>query len=149
MKDRQDVPWLNDTEQQAWRNLLRGTALMLERISADLETESQLQINEYDILVNLSEAEDRKMRMSDLADAVVHSRSRLTHTVKRLEKEGLVERCRCNEDRRGIICCLTDAGFARLVAAAPGHVISVREHLFARLQPQEVLELGRLAEKLI
>ncbi|XCB30753.1 MarR family winged helix-turn-helix transcriptional regulator [Arcanobacterium hippocoleae] len=149
MANNENVPWLNNAEQQAWRSILRGTAIMFERISADLESDNELQINEYDILVHLSETEDGKMRMSDLAEAVVHSRSRLTHTVKRLENAGLVERCRCNEDRRGIICCLTAAGFKRLEEAAPNHVVSVRRHLFERLTQKEALEFGRLAAKLV
>lgn len=149
MENNRDVPWLTDAEQLAWRSVLRGTATMFERIGADLEASDRLQINEYDILVNLSEAEDRQMRMSDLANAVVHSRSRLTHTVKRLENDGLVERCRCTEDRRGIVCRLTEAGFDRLEKAAPGHVVSVRSHFFERLTAKEALEFGRLAAKLV
>lgn len=149
MTDKQNVPCLNDSEQQAWRNILRGTALMFERIGCDLEHQNRLQTNEYEILVNLSEADEHKMRMSDLADGVVHSRSRLTHTVKRLEKDGLVKRCKCNEDRRGVICSLTDAGFEQIKQAAPYHVASVRRHLFARLTPEEATELGRITAKLI
>lgn len=147
--DNQNVPSLDETEQEVWRNILRGMALMRDRIGSDLDHDSHLQGNEYEILTNLRNAEDHKMRMSDLATEVVHSRSRLTHTVKRLEKEGLVKRCCCSKDRRGIFCCLTETGLKRVEEATPNYVRSVRHNLFDRLTREEALELGCIAAKLI
>lgn len=149
MDDNHHIPSFDETEQKIWRNILRGMALMRDRIGSDLDHDSHLQDNEYEILKNLRNTEEQKMRMSDLAAEVVYSRSRLTHTVKRLEKEGLVKRCCCSKDRRGIFCCLTEAGLKRVAEATPNHVRSVRHNLFDRLTREEALELGRIAAKLI
>ncbi|MFY9263372.1 MAG: MarR family transcriptional regulator [Actinomycetaceae bacterium] len=144
-----EVRWLDDAEQHAWRSFLRGQALVLEGINSDVVENSALTLNEYEVLVRLSECEDRRTRMSNLAKDLVHSRSRLTHTVSRLEKAGYVERFPCPDDRRGIICGLTDAGFERLANAAPDHVESVRARMIDRLEREEFLELGRIFAKLV
>lgn len=138
--------WLSQAEQEAWRSFLYGTTLLNERLSMALESSPQvdLTLGEYEILVRLSEAEGRAIRMSDLADQVVHSRSRLTHTVARMEKRGLVERVRCSADGRGRQACLTDKGTELLHFAAPVHVRSVRELLLDVVGHQDFLELGRI-----
>lgn len=143
------VEWLNENEQTAWRSFLTGQALVLDAINHDLATDSGLTLSEYEVLVRLSESPDRQLRMSHLAENLVHSRSRLTHTVKRLEKEGFVLRAPCSDDRRGIICKLTDDGFAKLEKTAPQHVESVRRHLISHLDAEEFLEFGRVLKKLI
>ncbi|MDP9806670.1 DNA-binding MarR family transcriptional regulator [Trueperella bonasi] len=143
------VDWLTDKEQVAWRSFLTGQALVLDAINQDLASDSGLTLNEYEVLVRLSESPQRQLRMSHLAENLVHSRSRLTHTVKRLENQGYVYREPCPEDRRGIICKLTDAGFAKLEQTAPQHVESVRRHLISHLKPDEFLEFGRVLKKLI
>ncbi|NLW12972.1 MAG: MarR family transcriptional regulator [Trueperella sp.] len=143
------VEWLSEKEQVAWRSFLTGQALVLDVINQDLASDSGLTLNEYEVLVRLSESADRQLRMSHLAENLVHSRSRLTHTVKRLENEGLVLREPCPDDRRGIICKLTDEGFAKLEKTAPRHVESVRRHLISHLEPAEFLEFGRVLKKLI
>ncbi len=143
------VEWLNDKQQESWRSFLTGQAIVLDAINQDLISESKLTLNEYEVLVRLSEAPKRQLRMSYLAENLVHSRSRLTHTVKRLEKDGFVTREPCPDDRRGIICKLTDEGFSKLEKAAPGHVASVRENLLDALDEGEFLELGRILGKLI
>jgi DNA-binding MarR family transcriptional regulator len=98
----------------------------------------------YEILVRLSEAEARRMRMSELADATRSSRSRLSHAVARLEERGWLERVECPTDKRGQIAMLTDVGFAALEAAAPGHVGAVRQHLIDRLTPEQVTQLEQI-----
>ncbi|VEI13685.1 MarR family winged helix-turn-helix transcriptional regulator [Trueperella bialowiezensis] len=143
------VDWLSEKEQVAWRSFLTGQALVLDAINQDLNNDSDLTLNEYEVLVRLSEAPNRQLRMSHLAENLVHSRSRLTHTVKRLEKIGYVSREPCPDDRRGIICVLTDAGFTKLDTTAPMHVESVRKHLISHLTQEEFLELGRVMAKLI
>ena len=111
--------WLTDGQQRVWRAYLLGSALLSERLDAQLR-EHDLDLAEYEILVTLSESADRQLRMAELADAVHQSRSRLTHTVTRMEKRGLIERTTCPVDRRGVWANLTDDGFA-LLAATGGH----------------------------
>jgi DNA-binding MarR family transcriptional regulator len=102
----------------------------------------------YQILAMLSEAPDRTLRMSDLAEQTWSSRSRLSHAVDRLEQFGWVQRMSCPSDRRGAFAVLTDAGLAVLAEAAPGHVESVRRHLFDRLNPDQVEQLGEISTTL-
>ena len=105
-----------------------GTTLLFDRLDEDLRRAYDISLVEYEILVRLSER-DGQMRMAALADALAHSRSRVTHTVTRMEKAGLVQRSRSDEDGRGIIASLTDKGQDLLVRAAPTHVEGVRDHL--------------------
>ncbi|MHB1065683.1 MAG: MarR family winged helix-turn-helix transcriptional regulator [Georgenia sp.] len=140
----QPVRWLGADQQRSWRALLRGSAQLFEDINHDLEQESGLSLNEYEVLVRLSEAEGRVLRMSTLAASLVHSRSRLTHTIGRMERAGLVERRSCASDRRGVDCFLTPAGFARLEGAAPGHVGSVRARLVDRISGEQMRQLGEV-----
>lgn len=134
--------WLTDSEQKIWRTYLYATAHVTQVIDAELRQDG-LDIAEYNILVNLSEAPGQKLRMSQLADDVVHSRSRLTHTVSRLERRGLVVRESCEEDGRGILARLTPAGFAKLDEVAPNHVETVRRVLVDAMTPDEFRALGR------
>jgi DNA-binding MarR family transcriptional regulator len=144
------VRWLDEGEQKVWRNYLEATQLLTNRLSRDLdESEHDLVLTEYELLVRLSEAPGRSVRMSELAEGLVHSRSRLTHAIARMEARGLVRRESCPDDRRGVLATMTDAGYAALAAAAPLHVTGVREHLFDPLEPEEVAALGRIAAKLI
>jgi len=143
----QDVAWLSPEQQVHWRAYLLGVARLNEALNRQLERDSGLSLSEYEILVRLSEAEGRTLRMSDLALALMHSRSRLTHTVGRLESQGLVERRSCSDDRRGVNCTMTDSGYDLLVRTAPGHVRAVREHLVDRLTEDELRALGRAMAK--
>ncbi|MFC7375959.1 MarR family winged helix-turn-helix transcriptional regulator [Brachybacterium sp. GCM10030267] len=147
--DRASTPeelWLTHEEQAAWRSFLYATALLSDRLSEALQADPEidLTLGEYEILVRLSEAQDRFLRMSELADQVVHSRSRLTHTIGRMEKRGLVERVRCSADGRGRQAQLTEAGQALLERAAPTHVRSVRDLLLDVIGHDDFLELGRI-----
>jgi DNA-binding MarR family transcriptional regulator len=137
-----EVRWLTADEQRAWRAYRDGTARLLDVLAHELEQDSGLSLGEYEVLVRLSEAPARTLRMSELAGELAHSRSRLTHTVRRMESAGLVERAPCLEDARGVNCTMTEAGWQRLVAAAPSHVESVRRHLVDVLSPQQMQALG-------
>ncbi|HET9654186.1 MAG TPA: MarR family transcriptional regulator [Kineosporiaceae bacterium] len=141
------VRWLDDHEQQVWRAYLDVMRLLMDLLQRQAAEGSGMSLGEYEVLVQLSEAPDRQLRMSQLADRIVHSRSRLTHTVGRMERRGLVRREPCEDDGRGVLCALTDEGFAVLVEAAPGHVEAVRSALFDLLDPQDVDALGVAMEK--
>jgi len=134
--------WLSADQQQVWRSYLLGSARLAERLDADLR-EFGLDLGEYEILVALSEAPDRRLRMAELASAVHQSRSRLTHTISRMENAALVERSSCPTDRRGVWAHLTDAGFELLEKAAPRHVESVRRYLVEAVSDEDYAALGR------
>lgn len=142
-----ETPWLSAEQQRHWRAVVTGTARLTEALGRQLERDAGLSLSEYEILVRLSEAADHTLRMSELAAAVVHSRSRLTHAVGRLEARGLVERRPCPDDRRGVNCAMTDAGYAVLVDAAPGHVREVRAQLVDVLSDDEFRALGAAMTK--
>ena len=136
------VRWLSADQQRDWRAFRDGTVLLLDALGRDLEERSGLSLHEYEVMVRLSEAEGRTLRMSQLAADIAHSRSRLTHTIARMEEAGLVRRTACSEDARGVNCVLTYEGWAALVATAPGHVESVREHLVDVLSGEQLAALG-------
>lgn len=133
---------------QAWRAFLRGTAQVNEVVNRDLEDLAGLSLHEYEVLQRLAEAPEATMRMSALAGELVYSRSRLTHTVRRMEEGGLVERSTCETDRRGVNCTITELGRRRLADARPGHVNSVREHLVDRLTSEQMDQLSRIMSAL-
>jgi DNA-binding MarR family transcriptional regulator len=136
--------WLSSQEQHAWRTYLMGTNQLTVRLDRDLQERHDLSLPEYEIMVRLSEADERRMRMSELADSLNHSRSRLTHTVARMEADGLLARTSCPSDRRGIFAELTDAGMERLVEAAPTHVEGVRRHLIDITSPEDLAVIERV-----
>jgi DNA-binding MarR family transcriptional regulator len=143
---REETRWLDAEEQRAWRAYLTATRGLGDTLDRELQRDSGLPHAYYEILVRLSEAPDRALRMSSLAESSNSSRSRLSHAVARLEEAGWVERRDCPTDRRGQVAVLTDKGFAALEAAAPGHVRGVREHLFDRLTPEQVRQLREICE---
>ena len=139
-----DMPrprWLTAREQHAWRAYLRATQHLQAQLDRELERDVGMPFAYYQILVMLSEAPDRTLRMSDLAERTWSSRSRLSHAVDRLEERGWVARTSCATDKRGAFAALTDIGFEVLRAAAPKHVESVRRHVFDRLTPEQVEQL--------
>jgi DNA-binding MarR family transcriptional regulator len=133
-----DVRWLSEAEQEIWRAFLTANVEFTAHIDRQLRRESGMPMAYYEILVRLSESPGRCLRMSELADASQSSRSRLSHAVSALEKSGWVVRRPSDADRRGWVCELTDAGFTALAAAAPGHVTTVRQHLFDVLTPEQL-----------
>ncbi|MCF0091747.1 MULTISPECIES: MarR family winged helix-turn-helix transcriptional regulator [unclassified Micromonospora] len=140
--------WLDPDEQRTWRAFLAASRALMDTLDRELQRDAGMPHAYYEILVRLSEAPGRQLRMSDLADAAGSSRSRLSHAVARLEAAGWVRREDCPTDRRGQIAVLTDDGFATLAAAAPGHVEGVRRHLFDPLSPAQVDQLRRISETL-
>ena len=148
MPDYPEPRWLDDDQQRNWRAFLSGTTRINEHLELALRPFG-LDLAEYEILVQLSEAERRSMRMSDLAQNARQSRSRLTHTVSRMEAKGLVSRRACPSDRRGVIATLTEAGWKLIVAAAPAHVQSVREVLVDRVTAEDFEALGRVMRAVV
>jgi DNA-binding MarR family transcriptional regulator len=136
--------WLSPAEQHTWRTFM-GT---YRRLSAEIEGHLQhvagIPHAYYEILVRLSEAPRRELRMTQLADASISSKSRLSHAVARLEERGWIERTACPTDRRGQVARLTDDGFAALEAAAPAHVEQVRQLIFDHLTPAQVEQLAEI-----
>ena len=141
--------WLDADEQKAWRAWLYSTQLLQERLNTELQRDTGISHPYYEILVQLSETPGRMLRMSELADRCLSSRSRLSHAVARLEERGWIRRQVCPDDGRGQLAVLTDEGFAALEAAAPVHVESVRTHLFDQLTPQQVENMRDLGETLL
>lgn len=129
---------LDEREMQAWHALIRAHARVVRRLEADLDGEQQLSLPAYEVLSHLSEAPDRRLRMSDLASYAILTPSGLTRLVDKLAREGLVERARCQTDARVVYAVLTDAGMDRLVQAYPTHLRGVREHLVDRLTPSQL-----------
>ncbi len=140
--------WLSDDEQASWRAWIAASLLLPDRLSRDLQEQAGISLPDYEILVYLSEAPARRLRMSELADHTLSSRSRLSHQVDRLTDAGLVDRQPCSDDRRGYFAVLTSAGWDFLVETAPVHVESVRENLVDVLTPKEFEEFGRLCAKI-
>ena len=148
-----EARWLDESQQHSWRALMMGITLLLDRLDADLRRSFDISLAEYEILVRLSERPHRQLRMAQLADALAHSRSRVTHTVKRMEDAGLVERTTSAEDGRGVVCAMTDEGYALLVTMAPVHVNGVRDYLVDLASDDDFEALGRVmnavADKLV
>ncbi|MCY7399924.1 MAG: MarR family transcriptional regulator [Nocardioides sp.] len=142
-----DVRWLDDEQQRAWRALMMGMTLLNERLDDDLRRDCGMSLTEYEVLVRLSERPQRAMRMAHLADAMAHSRSRVTHTVARMETAGYIVRGTTPEDGRGVVATMTDKGHDLLVSAAPGHVESVRRHMVDLVDAADFLALGRVFDK--
>ena len=140
--------WLTDEQQQIWLSYLRGVHKLEDQLDRELRPFG-LSLAEYEIFVALSEADLWRMRMSDLAEAVHQSRSRLTHTVARLEKDGFVERIACPSDRRGVWAQLTSTGYELLAKAAPSHVASVRHALVDAVDPEDFRALGRVFDAVL
>jgi DNA-binding MarR family transcriptional regulator len=135
--------WLTEDEQRLWRGWLAASMLLPERLNRDLQEQHGLTGTDYQVLVELSESPERRMRMSTLAERTQLSRSRLSHQIDRMTKAGLVDRQECAQDGRGMFAVLTDRGWERIVAAAPDHVESVRRHLVDRLTPEQFEAFGQ------
>ena len=140
----QEPVWLDQQQQRSWRAFLVGTTLLMDRLDRDLRDQHRLSLPEYEILVRLSEAEGNRMRMAMLADSVSHSRSRVTHTVNRMETAGLVARDACLSDGRGVEAVLTDKGREALEEAAVTHVAGVRRLLVDLVAAEDFEAVGRV-----
>jgi DNA-binding MarR family transcriptional regulator len=140
---------LTDRQMTAWRLFLRAHAVVTRRLEADLLAEHGLPLASYDVLVQLVEAPMRRLRMSELAERVLLSRSGLTRLVDRLEREGLVRREACTDDARGLFTVVTAVGVTRLREASPTHLHGVLDHAMGRLEEQEVGDLALLLARLL
>lgn len=141
--------WLDADEQVTWRTYLAASKAIGEAIESQLQRDADIPHTYYEILVRLSEAPGRRLRMSQLADLCLASRSRLSHAVTRLEERGWVSRHACADDGRGMLAALTDEGMNALTEAAPGHVNAVREQVFDRLSPDQVKQLREIGEAIL
>ncbi|MCF2706005.1 MarR family transcriptional regulator [Arcanobacterium haemolyticum] len=140
---------LTPVEESAWRSFMRGSLLLFHALNRDLVDAANITLNDYEILALLSESPENSLRMSTIADSVVHSRSRLTHTVRRLETRGFVRRTTDPLDRRGVNCELTPKGAQILRNCEPVHVSSVRRHLIDKLGHEQVGELNVIFAELL
>lgn len=140
-----DAPrWLSDEEQRVWRRWLYVTNRMPAVLNAQLSEDVGISLQDFSVLVGLSEAPGRRARIAPLAEALQWERSRLSHQVARMAKRGLVAREECGDDARGSWVVLTPEGLAQLEAAAPRHVRGVRAHLFDLLDEDGLAALDRL-----
>ena len=149
MTTRTDTPWLSQEQQRNWRLFLGGITVLMDQLDRDLRTQHDLSLGEYEILVRLSEAPHRSIRMAELAAAVAHSRSRVTHTISRLERDGIVRRDQCSDDGRGVSAVLTDHGFSVLEQAAHTHVRGVHEYLIVNAPDEEFEVVGRVMQRVL
>lgn len=141
--------WLDEDEQRTWRSFVTASRLFFDRIERQLQHGAGLPHAYYEILVRLSEAPGRTLRMSELASTSLSSRSRLSHAVGRMEEAGWILRRPCATDKRGQLAELTDEGFARLDSAARGHVEEVRALLFDVLSPEQQHQLREISDALV
>lgn len=144
MTSQDETRWLDESQQRAWRSILLGHTLLMDRLDADLRKSHDISLTEYEILVRLSERPGRCMRMAHLADALAHSRSRVTHTIDRMEKAGYVARTASPEDGRGVVATMTNKGMGLLESAAHVHVRGVREYLVDLVSDEEFLTAGKV-----
>ncbi|WP_131745472.1 MarR family transcriptional regulator [Frankia sp. Cppng1_Ct_nod] len=141
-------PLVDPRSMRAWRTFLRAHSYVTRQLETDLEGEHHLQLASYDVLVQLAEAPDGALRMNELAEAVLLSRSGLTRLVDRLERDGLVERRSCPSDARGTLATLTPEGRKRLRAAARTHLAGVSKHVTSHFSPDELDILADLLSRL-
>ncbi len=139
--------WLNPSEMKAWRRYIIASRRLLETLGSDLDGHD-LSMPDYEILAQLSDAPDRKMRMSELAEIALLSRSRLSHRMKVMEKAGWVKREPCPVDKRGCFAMMTPKGWKAIVAAAPDHVESVRTRFIDHLSKADQQMIAEIFERI-
>ncbi len=140
--------WLDETEMRIWRGFLAATNAVLQPIDADLKATASLTLDDYEVLVHLSEDPERRLRMSELSERLLHSRSRLTQRIDRMERRGLVAREKCDDDARGTWAVLTDEGWSAITGTAPQHLAEVRRVLIDRIPQDQREQLAALLETL-
>jgi DNA-binding MarR family transcriptional regulator len=144
-----ETRWLTKDELATWVRLVAVLELLPNVLDSQLRRDADLTNFDYYVLAMLSEADDRTLRMTALAAQTNAALPRLSHVVRRLEDRGLVERRPCPEDRRATNAVLTPTGVDKVEAAAPGHVANVREHVIDALTPEQVVQLGEIADALL
>ena len=143
------IPGPRDPRLETWRAFLVAHAQIRRQLERELQAEQALGLGEYEVLLLLVRADDRRLRMSELADLLGLSRSGVTRLVDRLQAEALVERASCDTDRRGSWAMLTDAGHKRLRRASPTHLRGVGRHFLDRIPPDELEALGRTLTRVL
>ncbi|SRR5260221_742661 len=142
-EDSTDEPdWLDDAEQAVWRQYISVMRLLPDRLNTSLVRAHNLTLIDYEVLARLSESPQHRLRMTELAEGALLSKSRLSHQISRMERDGLVRREPCETDGRGFFAVLTDAGWAKLVAAVPTHVGDVRHGFIDTMSREQLLALG-------
>lgn len=136
-------------ELAVWRKLVRAHGLIVRRLESDLIAEQELALPAYDVMVHLVEAPDRRLRMTDLAERVLLSRSGLTRLIDRMERDGLVVREACPVDARGLYAVLTDEGYARLRAASSTHFAGIDRYVLSRLSSKQLAALEDVLSSLL
>ena len=144
-----DLENLSAVEERAWRSLARAHACLVKRIDAELEAEHGLPLTSYEVLRRLAATPEGKMRMHDVASSVLLSRSGLTRLVDRLERDGLVHRCSCENDARGAYAVISGAGRAKIAAARASHLAAIRSLFLAHYSEDELEQLGSLLDRLL
>jgi DNA-binding MarR family transcriptional regulator len=144
-----ELEQLSATEERAWRALVRAHACLVKRLDAQLEAEHGLPLTSYEVLVRLTKADGGKMRMHDIASSVLLSRSGLTRLVDRLERDGLVNRCSCENDARGAYAVITTDGRDKVAAARVSHLDGVHTLFVVHYTEAELELLGPLLERLL
>lgn len=148
MVERNEVRWLNEDEQRMWREWMALDAELLATLNREMQAQAGLSTPDYQVLVVLTESEQGRSRVSDLAAALQWERSRVSHHVTRMEKRDLVSRRGCPDDGRGAFVRITETGRAAIERAAPDHVRTVRDLVFDALSADEVARLGEIFERL-
>jgi len=138
--------WLTPAEESAWRKYIVASRRLLEALDDDLSANG-LSLSDYEILVHLSDAEDRRLRMSDLAEKTILSRSRLSHRIKYMEGKGWVERQKCASDKRGTWAVMTTKGWNSIVKAAPDHVESIRNRFIDQISKADQANIAAAFDK--
>jgi DNA-binding MarR family transcriptional regulator len=149
LAQKSDQLHLTDDESAAWEGFLRAHSTIMRALSGELEQADGMSLSSYDVLLHLARAPKRRLRMTELAEAVVLSPSGLTRLVERLEREGLVARIRSADDARGAYATLTDLGRARLRKATRSHLTGIRQHFLSQITPQELQILGKIWQRLL
>ena len=147
MTARSRIPRPDDPRLDAWRTFLFAHAQVRRQLERELQAEQEMSLGEYEVLLFLAYSDERRLRMSELADRMVLSRSGATRLIDRLEAAGFVERVSCDTDRRGQWAQLTRAGYERLRAASPTHLRGIGEHFLDRIPADELAALRGTLER--
>ncbi|GAA0319565.1 MarR family transcriptional regulator [Actinoallomurus spadix] len=141
--------WLDDEEQRAWRAFIRMHGRLSARLNRQLQADSGLSLADYEVLVQLTDAPDGRLRPFELQRGLQWEQSRLSHHLTRMQRRGLVAREECDEDGRGAVVALTDAGRRAIVAAAPGHVDTVRRLFLDELTRDQLAMLRQVSDQVL
>ena len=141
--------WLDDSQQRDWRSFIEGAIRLIDHLDQGLRASHAVSLAEYEILVRLSEAPQQRMRMAELAAVSYYSRSRLSHSISRLQARALVARGEASDDKRGVVALLTEQGMAAITAAAPDNLKLVRDVFIDAIDPADLQAIGRAMRAMI